>query len=267
MKAARHGRIGLVPTMGAFHEGHLSLMREARKDCQTLVVSLFVNPTQFAAGEDFSKYPRNELRDAEMADSVGVDVLFAPATEEMYAGGLTTISVKGVSDRWEGAHRPGHFDGVATIVCKLFNIVEANFAIFGLKDLQQCAVIRRMVVDLNLPIEVRFAPTVREADGLAMSSRNVYLSPEDRVTATLLSRELRSCADCFSQGSLTAGEVERILKHGKSLLEAAGFKVDYLNLVDTESLEPKTTPADGDSVIVAARIGPTRLIDNVQLSK
>src|SRR5579885_3358299 len=165
MRSATKGVVGFVPTMGAFHAGHLALMQDARKDCETLVVSLFVNPTQFGPNEDFTKYPRDEAKDASLAESSGVDILFAPDVQEMYRGDQTVVSVPGVSERWEGAHRPGHFDGVATVVCKLFHIVGPDFAVFGLKDLQQCAVIRKMVEDLDMPIRLRLLPTIRESDG------------------------------------------------------------------------------------------------------
>ena len=250
--------------MGAFHEGHLSLMRQARPQCDTLVCSLFVNPMQFAPGEDYERYPRNEQADAAMAEAQGVDILFAPSAEEMYRDRVTTVTVVQVSDLWEGAHRPGHFDGVATVVCKLFNIVQPSLALFGLKDLQQCAVIRRMVEDLDMPIQLQFCPTYREADGLAMSSRNAYLSQHDRATVPALFRQLSKTAEALKNAA-SPTETESLLNAAKSALNDLGFKVDYFALVDTQTMAPKLTARSGDSIITAAKIGQTRLIDNVQL--
>lgn len=264
MREALQGRVGLVPTMGAFHEGHLNLMREARRDCNTLVCSLFVNPTQFGPSEDYTRYPRNEQQDAEMAESVGVDILFAPTAEEMYAGNSTTVSVAGVSDLWEGAFRPTHFSGVATIVCKLFNIVAPHIALFGLKDLQQCAVIKRMVANLNMPVQLKFCPTTREADGLAMSSRNAYLSAEDRSKAPAIYRELTRCS-ALLKGCDGAEQTDSILDSGKSALQNIGLDVDYFALVDTDKMTSEVQPSVNSSIITAARIGKTRLIDNIQL--
>jgi pantoate--beta-alanine ligase len=190
LPAQRKGTVGLVPTMGSFHEGHLSLMRAARAECDTVVVSLFVNPTQFGPNEDYAKYPRNEEADAALAAGAGADVLFVPTAEEMYPRNTTVVKVEGVTSRWEGAHRPTHFDGVATVVCKLFNIVRPDAALFGLKDFQQCAVIKTMAQDLNMPVRLHFCDTLREASGLAMSSRNQYLSAGERETAAGLYREL-----------------------------------------------------------------------------
>ena len=263
MRKERRGRVALVPTMGAFHEGHLSLMREARKSADLLVCSLFVNPTQFGAGEDFSRYPRNEAKDTAMAESVGVDILFAPSVDEMYTSLATVVSVKGVSDNWEGAHRPGHFDGVATVVCKLFNIVQPDSAFFGLKDLQQCAVVRQMVTDLNMPIELVFCPTVREEDGLAMSSRNVYLSQEDRSRAAAIYAELQNSAKLLMRAG--ASDAQSVLDKSISNLEERGIAVDYFALVDTYNMAPRNVPEKSNSIVVAARVGSTRLIDNIQL--
>ena len=251
--------------MGAFHEGHLSLMRQAKNESDCLVVSLFVNPTQFGPNEDFTLYPRDERRDAALAKSAGVDILFAPSDGEIYPRKTTIVSVKDVSDRWEGAHRPGHFEGVATVVCKLFNIVQPDRAYFGLKDLQQCAVIRRMVEDLDIPVTLQFFPTVREADGLALSSRNAYLNAEERAKAPRLFEVLSTAAGKFRLSGVRLTEVAEELEKGRANLEAEGFKVDYLAVVDTMVLQPKDFPAKGDSIIVAARIGETRLIDNIQI--
>lgn len=251
--------------MGAFHEGHLSLMREARPQCETLVVSLFVNPTQFGPNEDFSRYPRDEERDLRLAESAGVDVVFAPSIEEVYPRRTTTVSVSEVTERWEGAIRPGHFDGVATVVCKLFNIVGPNFAVFGLKDLQQCAVIRRMTEDLNLPVRLEFCPTARESDGLAMSSRNAYLSQEGRERAPLIYRELRRANLEIRSNPKDSRRIENELAASRQILESQGFQVDYFALVGTETMLPLRVVEGPSSLIVAVRIGSTRLIDNIQI--
>jgi pantoate--beta-alanine ligase len=250
--------------MGFFHEGHLSLMRRAREECDTVVTSLFVNPTQFGPTEDFNKYPRDEARDAELAESVGVDILFAPSTEEMYPSSYTTINVDGVTTRWEGASRPVHFSGVATVVCKLFNIVRPNVAYFGLKDFQQCAVIRTMVNDLKIRVDLRFIETVREASGLAMSSRNQYLSPEDRTRAALLfaklsesSQLLRLSAPCDQ--TVIDKEVDRTVNE----LQGSGFRIDYIALVDDMTLEPLSNLDKQARLLAAVRIGNVRLIDNI----
>jgi pantoate--beta-alanine ligase len=230
--------IGLVPTMGAFHEGHLSLIRAARKECETVVVSVFVNRAQFAAGEDFERYPRDEARDLRLAEEEGVDIVFAPASQELYPPGFQTwIDVEELGAILEGVHRPGHFRGVATVCCKLFNIVRPERAYFGQKDAQQVAVVRRMVRDLNLDVEIRALPTVRDPDGLALSSRNAYLSPAERATALALPRALAT----------------RDSEQARALLD--GLEVDYLEIAD---FEPRVLAA-------AVRVGETRLIDNVVL--
>lgn len=248
--------------MGAFHEGHLSLMRAAKKECGFCVCSLFVNPTQFGPAEDLNNYPRNETADFAMASDAGVDVMFAPSVDEMYAGGTTKVVVSGGSQRWEGEHRPGHFDGVATVVAKLFNIVRPDYAFFGLKDFQQCAVVDRLVRDLNYRIVLRFMDTVRELDGLAMSSRNAYLSPAERQTAPELHRALEGIAGALAQGD----SIESSLAHGRERLASHGFTVEYLALVDPITLEPVNTQSLGDRLIVAAKLGKTRLIDNFQIT-
>lgn len=258
MRAASPG-CGFVPTMGAFHEGHRSLMRRARAENDTVVVSLFVNPTQFGVGEDFERYPRNEAEDVRIAEEEGVDILFVPTTEEMYRDRDTTVDVGPISLLWEGAHRPGHFTGVATVVCKLFNIVQPACAYFGKKDLQQLAVIKKMVSGLYLPIKVVECETVREKDGLAMSSRNQFLSPEDRVTARAIYRELSRCARARPITDQQLSESAKVLRD-------EGFNVDYFALVDTDTMQPVKTAAKNASIIAAARLGKTRLIDNVQLS-
>lgn len=261
--ARRAGRrIGLVPTMGAFHAGHRSLMERAAETCDVVVVSLFVNPTQFGAGEDLSAYPRDEARDAAIAAEAGVDLLFAPPVEEVYPDGFaTTVSVGGLTDGLEGAHRPGHFDGVATVVAKLLNMVGPAVAFFGQKDAQQALVIRRLVRDLNLPVRVEVCPTVREADGLAMSSRNVYLGAEDRARAVGLSRALDAAAAAIATGERDAG---RVAATGRAVLAEHGIEAEYFALVSEETLAPVVT-LDGGVVLlaVAARVGPARLIDNV----
>ena len=259
----RTKRIALVPTMGAFHEGHLSLMRAARPEADIVVVSLFVNPTQFGEGEDYASYPRDEDRDFALASEAGVDVIFAPTAEEMYARNQTRIHVAGVSERWEGEYRPGHFDGVATVVAKLFNIVRPDFAVFGLKDYQQCAVIRQMVADLNYSIVLRFEETVREADGLAMSSRNVYLSPEERGKAPQLHRELTRLASQLRATMKDKNSIDACLQTSQATLDRVGFRVQYLAWVHAETLVPLGSSGEVGRVIGAAYLGKTRLIDNV----
>lgn len=251
--------VGFVPTMGAFHEGHLDLMRVAKTETDKVFVSLFVNPTQFGPNEDFRRYPRNEERDAEMAASVGVDVLFVPPVEEVYPRPSSIVSVPEVTAHWEGAHRPGHFDGVATVVAKLFGMVRPHIAYFGRKDLQQCAVIQRMVEDLHLPLQLRFVPTTREADGLAMSSRNAYLSPEQRAIAPRLNETLTRLSRSISEGA----DVASALVENRNALASDGFETDYLAYVDLATLEPLDRFQPASAVIVAARLGNTRLIDNV----
>ena len=248
--------------MGAFHEGHLDLMRAARRETDRVVVSLFVNPTQFGQGEDFDRYPRNLDRDIALADEVGVDILFAPSTHEIYPRAATTIHVPEVTELWEGSVRPTHFAGVATVVCKLFNIVRPSIAYFGVKDLQQCLVIQRMVEDLNIPVIFSRQPTTRENDGLAMSSRNVYLSPENRAIAPMLYQQLTECRDKIKASSgLEVSELH--LLQSVEVLNANGFKVDYFELIDLETAHPTRSLSKGSALIVAARLGNTRLIDNV----
>lgn len=258
-------RVGFVPTMGALHEGHLALMRKAREENDYVAVSIFVNPTQFGKNEDFTKYPRNLDRDAEMAASVGVDAIFAPEAGDMYPGLPTLIQVPGITELWEGASRPGHFDGVATVVLKLFNIVRADTAYFGQKDLQQCLVVRRMVRDLNVPIALRFLPTIREEDGLAMSSRNAYLSAEERSIAPLLHQVLQRAEASLVGISSEKEKIAETLSVGESSLRAAGFEVDYLALVDLDDMKPTVAPHLPSALVVAAKLGRTRLIDNVIL--
>ena len=257
-------KIALVPTMGALHDGHLSLIRAAAREAGHVVASIFVNPRQFGAGEDLEAYPRQLARDAALLEAEGVDLLWAPSPEAMYpAGYATNISVAGVSEGLCGGDRPGHFDGVATVVCKLFNQVRPDLAFFGEKDWQQLAVIRRMARDLDLTAPdaeaIRAVPIMREDDGLAMSSRNAYLSPEERRAASALPRLMADAATRLADG-VSASEALQPLRTG---LLASGFDhVDYAELRDQASLEPLDNHRDGARLFVAARIGRTRLIDN-----
>jgi pantoate--beta-alanine ligase len=266
--ARAHGmRIGFVPTMGFLHAGHLSLVKVARDAGATfIVVSIFVNPKQFGPNEDFSRYPRNEERDAAMLEGEGVDLLFLPPVDVMYPAGATTnIVVGGVSKPLEGERRPGHFDGVATVVAKLFNIVQADVAAFGRKDAQQCAVIERMVRDLDLPVQLVFGETTREHDGVAMSSRNSYLSAEERARAPVLHRALRAAEEAITHGIHSVPDVERLMH--KVVAEVEGVVVDYLAVVDPATFE---APADfrRDVLVAGAvRVGKTRLIDNIRIPR
>jgi pantoate--beta-alanine ligase len=263
----RAGRtIGLVPTMGSFHEGHLSLIRRARVDCEVVVVSLFVNPTQFAPTEDLATYPRDERRDAGLADAEGVDLLFAPADDEVYPDGFdTTVTVGGVASVLEGdpARRgPGHFAGVATIVTKLFNMVGPDVAYFGQKDAQQAVVIRSLVRDLEIPVRIEICPTVRDPDGLALSSRNGYLSSDERARALALSRALRAAEAAVDGGERDGAAV---LRAARVELDGAGIEPEYLELRSTYDLSPVERVNGSTLLAVAARIGKARLIDNVIL--
>jgi len=253
--------VALVPTMGAFHAGHHALMRAARAACDEVVVSLFVNPAQFDEATDLAAYPRTEARDAAEAEALGVDVLFAPPVEEVYPPGFaTTVRVEGLSDVLEGAERgPGHFAGVCTVVAKLLNVVAPDVAFFGQKDAQQVAVLRRMVADLDLPVALEVVPTVREPDGLALSSRNVHLQPAQRERAVALSRALRTAQEAIERGERDAG---RLREAARAAMAAHGVEPEYLALVDPDSFQPVDT-IDGRVVVaVAARVGHTRLIDN-----
>lgn len=253
-------RTALVPTMGALHDGHLTLVRRGRELADRVVATVFVNPTQFGPNEDFSRYPRDEAGDAAKLASAGCDLLFAPTVDVMYPAGFSTsIDVGPVTTRWEGAFRPGHFQGVATVVTKLLLQAGADVACFGEKDYQQLCTIRQLVRDLDIPVQIEGVPTVREADGLALSSRNAYLSPEQRQVAGQLNRVMR---DAIAR--LQAGEaVEPVLSAGIQALLDAGFTaVDYLALVDALTLEPLATPASG-RLICTARLGGVRLLDNM----
>ena len=258
---AKDQSVGLVPTMGAFHDGHLSLMREARRQNDLVVVSLFVNPTQFGANEDLSSYPRDEQHDAARAEQAGVDILFAPEASEIYPDGFaTSIHVSGVTEMLDGATRgPHHFDGVATVVAKLFGIVRPDAAYFGQKDAQQIAVVRRLVRDLDLDVRIEACPIVREPDGLAMSSRNVYLDPAARAQATALNRALDAAAAVHESGERDG---ERMLDAARRVLTDAGITPEYLELRDALTLQPVTSVEADALLAVAARVGAARLIDN-----
>jgi pantoate--beta-alanine ligase len=253
--------IGLVPTMGAFHEGHLSLMRQARRDGDVVVVSLFVNPAQFNDPADLEGYPRDHERDEALAAELGVDHLFAPAAEEVYPPGFaTTVSVAGITETLEGAHRGrAHFDGVTTVVTKLFNMVGPDVAYFGQKDAQQALVIRRLVRDLDMPVRIEVCPTVREADGLALSSRNAHLSPADRVRAAALHRALAAVQAAVSAGERNAAMLR---ERAHAELEAAAIEPDYFELVSTDTLAPVSRIDGAVLAVLAAHVGGTRLIDN-----
>jgi pantoate--beta-alanine ligase len=263
----RAGRsIALVPTMGYFHDGHLSLMRRARSQNDVLVVSLFVNPAQFGPGEDLEAYPRDEERDARLAEAEGVDVLFAPAVEEVYPDGFdTTVTVSGLTETLEGdeAQRGAeHFEGVATVVTKLFNMASPDVAYFGQKDAQQALVIRKLVRDLDIPVRIEVCPTVRDADGLALSSRNAYLSAEERERALALSRALRAAEAAVAGGERDAAAV---VAAAREELERAGVQPDYLQLRSADDLSPVERVNGSTLLAVAARVGRARLIDNAIL--
>jgi pantoate--beta-alanine ligase len=257
-------RMGFVPTMGALHEGHLSLVRAAKAHSDVVAASIFVNPTQFGPNEDFSKYPRTFETDCELLTKEGVALLFAPAVEEMYpVDAMTYVTVEGLSERLCGKSRPGHFRGVTTVVSKLFAIVEPDIAFFGQKDAAQVAIIRRMVRDLNIPVEIAACPIVRETDGLAMSSRNTYLDPQQRKIALVLHRSLEEVKRRFESGENNA---YKLIEYGKQIFaEEPSVRLDYFEVVHTENLEPLEQIAGQALVAVAAYLGNTRLIDNCVL--
>ena len=257
----RGGTLALVPTMGALHAGHMALITEAKRRADKVAATIFVNPTQFGPGEDLSRYPRREEQDARMLEEAGCDLLWLPSADAIYPEGFaTTVHVAGVSERWEGEARPGHFDGVATVVTKLLLAVRPDIAVFGEKDFQQLAVIRRLVADLNVAVEILGLPTVREEDGLALSSRNAYLSPDERGRAAALQRALSKAGDAIRAGAPVASA----LQEAKQALVDAGFlKIDYLALVDAATLEPLDGARGEMRLIAAAKIGSTRLIDNI----
>lgn len=264
-EARRMGRtIGLVPTMGAFHAGHVSLMERARRETDVVVVSLFVNPTQFGPGEDLAGYPRDERRDAAIAQEAGVDVLFAPAPAEIYPQGFqTTVRVGRLAESLEGAHRPGHFDGVTTVVTKLLNIVQPDTAFFGQKDAQQALIVRRVVRDLDIPARIEVCPTVREPDGLAMSSRNAYLEPAERERAVALRRALDAAERAVAQGERDAGAVAVA---ARAAMAPYDVEPEYLALVASDTLQP-VDHLDGEILVaLAARVGRARLIDNTLIT-
>ena len=262
---AKGGRLGLVPTMGALHEGHLSLVRAAKAQCDTIVVSLFVNPTQFGPTEDLAKYPRSFDRDCELLEREGVDILFAPSTEEMYRKGEGTwVVVEGLSEKLDGRSRPGHFRGVTTVVSKLFHIIEPDVAFFGQKDAAQSAIIRRLARDLNFPVEIVICPIVREPDGLAMSSRNAYLNPDERQRALALHRSLSRVEDEFRAGQRTAAKL--IAAATKVFVPEPQIRLDYFEIVDPDTLDPVERIEHLALAAVAAYVGSTRLIDNLILN-
>jgi pantoate--beta-alanine ligase len=257
------GSVALVPTMGALHAGHMALVREAKRQAEHVVASLFVNPAQFGPNEDLATYPRREAEDAAMLKAAGCAVLWAPDAATMYPEGhATTVSVSGVSEDLDGAARPGHFAGVATVVAKLFNQVQPDVALFGEKDYQQLAVIRRMTVDLDLPVRIVGVPTQRDPDGLALSSRNAYLSAEERLIARALPRALVEAAQAMRNGS----PVAEALQEARAKLTAAGFDpIDYVELRDAETLRPLDDLALPARLLAAAKLGRTRLIDNLEV--
>lgn len=262
-------RVGFVPTMGALHDGHLSLVRRARETCDRVVASVFVNPTQFGPGEDFDSYPRSPESDGEMLAVAGCHLLFLPEVETIYPrfgradGGSTFVEVEGPSQGFEGAERPGHFRGVATVVLKLFQLVRPDVAVFGEKDAQQLAVVRRMVRDLHVPVEIVGAPIVREEDGLAMSSRNVYLSPEQRRAATVLYRSLEAARQMIEAGERAADAIRRQVA---TVIEAEPLgELDYVAVVDQDGFRRVDTLAPKSVIAIAVRFGTTRLLDNLHL--
>jgi len=256
--------LGLVPTMGYLHEGHLALVRCARAENASVAVSIFVNPTQFGDADDYAQYPRDLERDLALLKAENVDLVFAPDVEEMYpAGASTSVIVEGLTERLEGEFRPGHFRGVATVVAKLFNIVQPDRAYFGQKDAQQLQVIRKMVRDLDMPVEVRAVPTVREPDGLALSSRNVRLSPEERKVALVLSRALREAEQRYRAGERSGVVLRQVMR--EMLAEEPLARPDYVSVADPETLL-ELDRIDGPALLsLAVRIGPVRLIDNIPL--
>jgi pantoate--beta-alanine ligase len=259
-RAALPSPVGFVPTMGALHEGHASLVRRAREECASVVASVFVNPTQFLPNEDFTRYPRTEAEDLKLVDSLGVDVAFVPSVEEMYPpGAVTSVDVGRLGEVLEGAARPGHFRGVATVVAMLFGLVRPNRAYFGQKDGQQSIVIRRVVRDLAMPVDIIVCPTVREPDGLALSSRNRYLTDEERAQASALHRALRAAADAAQRGDELADRLRGLMR--KELAAAPLGVIDYVSLADAETLEEMATLDRPALASVAVRFPSARLID------
>lgn len=262
VRAAFTGRLGLVPTMGALHEGHLSLVRRAREECDHVGVSIFVNPTQFGPQEDLSRYPRDLERDRRLLEPLGVDVVWTPTPQEMYPSGFQTwVTVEDVAQPLEGRARPGHFRGVATVVAKLFNAFTPHVAYFGQKDAQQVVVIKQMVRDLNFPLEIVVCPTVREPDGLALSSRNAYLNPAERQAATVLYRALSAAREAYAAGERNADALRAILS--ATLAAEPLARADYVSVADPDTLAELTTVERGALLSLAVRVGSTRLIDNI----
>ena len=263
-RAARHEgkRLGLVPTMGALHEGHLSLVRAAKAKCDVVAVSIFVNPLQFGPTEDLAKYPRTFDHDRDLLEKGAIDILFAPTPEEMYpAGALTYVTVEGLSEKLCGRSRPGHFRGVTTVIAKLFHIVVPDVAFFGQKDAAQATIIRRMVQDLNMPVQIVVCPIVREPDGLAMSSRNAYLGQQERKSARVLNRSLTEVQNRFDRGERSTAD---LIRAGKQVLaQEPTVRLDYFEIVDPTTLDPIHEVAGSALVAIAAFVGKTRLIDNV----
>ena len=263
---AEGARIGFVPTMGALHAGHLSLVERARREADYTVMSIFVNPLQFGPNEDLSRYPRPVAEDERLASEAGIDLIFRPDVEEMYGANRTvTVTAGKLGSLWEGKSRPGHFDGVLTVVAKLFNIVDPHAAVFGQKDLQQAALVTAMVADLDMPLEVIVSPIVRESDGLALSSRNRYLSPDERRSATVLNRALRTITTNFENGERNVEALERAGK--ETIARESGVDLDYLSVIDQRTFENPDVAQSGNSAIIAARVGTTRLIDNMTLGR
>jgi len=257
-------RLGFVPTMGALHEGHLSLIRAARAACEVIAASIFINPTQFGPTEDLAKYPRTFDRDRGLLEKEGVEFLFAPSVEEMFpAGGVTWVEVEGMSNKLDGRSRPGHFRGVTTVVSKLFHVVEPDVAFFGQKDAAQVAIIRRMVRDLNFPVKIVACPIVREADGLAMSSRNLYLDRQQRNQALALHRSLVRVKKLWEGGERSAEKL--VVAGGEEIAKEKLVRLDYFEIVDPDSLDPVQTVSSGAMAVVAAFVGTTRIIDNLLL--
>ena len=258
------GRMGFVPTMGALHEGHLSLVRAAKSSCDAVAASIFVNPKQFGPNEDFASYPRTFDRDKSLLQNEGVDLLFAPRVEEMYPPGAETwVTVEALSNKLDGRSRPGHFRGVTTVVTKLFHIIEPDAAFFGQKDAVQIAILRRMVRDLNFPVEIVVCPIVREPDGLAMSSRNAYLDSQQRKQALVLHRALMKAKKLADDGERNAAKLLAAAR--EELSSEPQVRLDYLEIVDPDSLDPVENVFPGTFIVVAALVGTTRLIDNVML--
>jgi pantoate--beta-alanine ligase len=259
-------RIGFVPTMGAFHLGHLSLMHQARRDCASVIVSIFVNPTQFVAGEDYDRYPRQVAADTKLATSEKADILFAPSVAEIYPKGFGTFidqSEDALPSKMCGQFRAGHFRGVMTVVGKLFNIVRPDIAYFGQKDYQQFVILKRMAMDMNNDVDVRVLPTVREEDGLAMSSRNVYLGPKQRKEATVLYQSLQRAEEMVGAGENSAAKIAAEMK--RLIHRVKGSKIDYIAIVNSETLEPVREVKGKTLIALAVRIGKARLIDNLLL--